>query len=135
MQFQESTKKLNNRHFAIKFDFKFSYTSIESLETTVYEPNKLLKTVYCKPTDWRNFPHYTSLYPRSRIKSISCSQTLRLKKICTETSELCKNLQMLKKLFTNPGFNEKFLDTEFQRISEIERERERDREMHYWHQS
>ena len=41
---------------------------------------------------------------------------------------------MLKKLFTNPGFNEKFLDTEFQRISEIERERERDREMHYWHQ-
>ena len=35
---------------------------------------------------------------------------------------------MLKKLFTNPGFNEKFLDTEFQRISEIERERERKRQ-------
>ena len=93
IQLQEFIKKLNNRHPIIKFDFKFSKTSIEFLDTTVYknkEQNKLLTTVYCKPTDRRNFLHYTSAHPRSLIKSIPYSQALRLKKICAETSELSK---------------------------------------------
>ena len=125
IQLQEFIKKLSNRHPTIKFDFKFSKTSTEFLDTTVYknkEQNKLLTTVYCKPTDRRNFLHYTSAHPRSLIKSIPYSQALRLKKICAETSELSKNLQVLKKSFINRGFKEKFLDTEFQRLSEIERD-------------
>ena len=56
------------------------------------------------------------------IKSIPYSQALCLKKICAETSELSKNLQVLKESFINWGFKEKFLDTEFQRLSEIERD-------------
>ena len=125
IQLQEFIKKLNNHYPTIKFDFKFSKTSIEFLDTTVYknkEQNKLLTTVYSKPTDRRHFPHYTSAYPRSLIKSIPYSQALRLKKICTETSELLKNLQVLKESFINRGFKEKFLDTEFQRFSENERD-------------
>ena len=62
VQLQEFIKKLNNCHPTIKFDLKFSKTSIEFLDTTVYknkEQNKLLTTVYCKPTDRRNF---TTLY-------------------------------------------------------------------------
>ena len=117
--------QLNNRHPIIKFDFKFSKTNIEFLDSTVYknkEQNKLLTTVYCKPTDRRNFLHYTSAHPRSLIKSIPYSQALRLKKICAETSELSKNLQVLKESFINRSFKEKFLDTEFQRLSEIERD-------------
>ena len=54
IQLQEFIKKLNNRHPTIKFDFKFSKTSIEFLDATVYknkEQNKLLTIVYCKPTD------------------------------------------------------------------------------------
>ena len=93
IQLQEFINKLNNRHPIIKFDFKFSKTSIEFLDTTVYknkEQNKLLTTVYCKPTDRRNFLHYTSAHPRSLIKSIPYSQALHLKKICAETSELSK---------------------------------------------
>ena len=73
---------------------------IELLEATVYKSkvqNKLLTTVYCKPTDRRNFLHYTSAHPRSFLTSITFSQALRLKKICAETSELSKNLQLLKK--------------------------------------
>ena len=125
IQLQEFIKKLNNRHPTIKFDFKFSKTNIEFLDTTVHknkEQNKLLTTVYCKPTDRRNFLHYTSAHPRSLIKSIPYSQALRLKKICAETSKLSKNLQVLKESFINRGFKEKFLDTEFQRLSEIERD-------------
>ena len=125
IQLQEFIKKLHNRHPTIKFDFKFSKTSIEFLDTTVYknkEQNKLLKTVYCKPTDRRNFLHYTSAHPRSLIKSIPYSQVLSLKKICAETSELSKNPQVLKESFINRGFKEKFLNTKFQRLSEIERD-------------
>ena len=125
IQPQEFIKKFNNRHHTNKFDFKFSKTSIEFLDTTIYrnkEQNKLLTTVYCKPTDRRNFLHYTSAHPWSLIKCIPHSQALRLKKICIETSELSKNLQMLMESFINRGFNEKFLDTEFQRLSEIERD-------------
>ena len=73
----------------------FSKTSIEFLDTTVYkskEQSELLTTVYCKPTNRRNFLHYTSAYSTSLIKSIPYSQALRLKKICAETSELSKNL-------------------------------------------
>ena len=99
IQLQEFIKKLNNRHPTIKFDFKLSKTTIEFLDTKVYknkEQNKLLTNVYCKPTDRRNFLHYTSAHPRSLIKSIPYSQALHLKKICAETSELSKNLQVLK---------------------------------------
>ena len=83
VQFQEFIKKLKDRHPTIKFDFKFSKTNIEFLDTTVYknkEQYKLLTTAYCKSTDRRNFPHSTSAHPRSQIKSIPYSQALRLKK-------------------------------------------------------
>ena len=125
IQLQEFIKNLNNRHPTIRFDFKFSKTSIEFLDTTVYknkEQNKLLTTVYCKPTDRINFLHYTSAHPRSLIKSIPYSQALRLKKICAATSEISKNLQVLKESFIDRGFKEKVLDREFQRLSEIERD-------------
>ena len=62
VQLQEFISKLSNCHPAIKFNFKYSKTSIKFLDTTVYinkEQNKLLTTVYCKPTDRRNFLHYT----------------------------------------------------------------------------
>ena len=120
IQFQEFIKKLNNHHPTIKLGFKLSKTSIEFLDTTVYknkEQNKLLTTAYCKLTDQRNF-----LHPRSLIKSIPYSRALCLKKICAKTSELLKNLQVLKELFINWSFKEKFLDTEFQRLSKIERD-------------
>ena len=66
IQLQEFIKKLNNRHPTIKFNFKFSKTTIELLDTAVYknkEQNNLLTTVYCKTTDQRNFLHYASAHP------------------------------------------------------------------------
>ena len=57
----------------------------------------------------------------SRCNHLPYNQALRLKKIFTETSELSKNLKVLKESFLNRGFNEKILDTEFQRLPKIER--------------
>ena len=81
----------------------------------------LLTAVSCKPADRIYFLHYTPAHFISLIKSIPYSQALHLKKICAEISELSKNLHVLNESFINRGFNEKLLNTEFQRPSEIER--------------
>ena len=52
---------------------------------------------------------------------IPYNQALCLKKICTGTSEISKNLDVLKGSFINPGFNKKVLDREFKQLSKIER--------------
>ena len=75
-----------------------------------------MTTVFCKLTDWRNFLHYASAHPRSLIQSISYSQGFCLKNICTEISELSKNLQVLKKSIANWSFYKKFLEAEFERL-------------------
>ena len=80
-----------------------------------------MTTVYCKPTDRIIFLHSTSAHSTSLIQSIAYSKAHHLKKISNETSELSKNLHVLKELFTNGGFSEKFLVTEFQRPSKIEK--------------
>ena len=66
--------------------------------------------------------HFTIKFyhPRSLIKSIPYSQALHLKKFCTKVLEPFKNLPVLKESFRNVAFNEKILDTELQRLSEIE---------------
>ena len=79
---------------------------------------KKLNLSYCKPTDRINLLRYTSAHRKSLTKSIPYGQTLRLKKICSETSEL----SFIKESFINRGFNEKFLETELQQLLEIERD-------------
>ena len=75
--------KFNNRNPIIKFDFKYSKTRIELLDTMVYkskEQNKLLTTVYCKATDWTRFLNYTPADHESLKKSIPYSPAFRQKK-------------------------------------------------------
>ena len=110
IQLQEFIKKLNNCHPKIKFDFKFSKTSTEFLDTTVYknkEQKKLLTTVYCKPTDPRNFLHYTFAHPRSLIKSIPYSQVLRLKKNQCQNFRAFKESASVKGIIYKSGFQGK----------------------------
>ena len=117
--------RLNSRHPTIKFDFKYSQSSIEFLDTKIYknkEKNKLLTTIYQKPTDRRNFLDPTSTHPKSLINSIPfSSQALRLKQICSETSGINKYLNDLKESFINRGYKEHFLTDQFNLISEVTR--------------
>ena len=124
VQLQQLNKKLNNCHSTIKSNFKYAKATIELLDTTVFknkDQDKLLTTAYEKPTDRECFLHYTSAHPKSLINSILYSQSLRLKKIHTESSGLSKNLQLLQESFTSWGFNKKCLDTQYQRLSGIGR--------------
>ena len=116
--------KLNKCHPTIKFDFKYSKEQIDFLDTTVYknrQKNKLYTKIYHKPTDQRNFLHHQSAHPKSLIKSIPYAQAIRVKKICSEQSELNKNLDKLKTDFVKRGYNENFVEEQFERISTKER--------------
>ena len=65
IQLLDFITRLNSRRPTIKLDFKYSKYSIEFLDTKIYknkEKNKLLTTIYRKPTDrgiFRILPQYT----------------------------------------------------------------------------
>ena len=82
-QLSDFVTRLNSRHSIIKFDFKYSKSSIVFLDTKLYKnkvKNKLLTIIYWKSTDWRIFLDPTSAHPKSLINSIPFSPALRLKR-------------------------------------------------------
>ena len=80
-------------HPTLKFDAKYSLTSIEFLDTRVYKSTtgKLQTTLYTKPTDRQSYLHSQSYHPSSCKRSIAYSQALRIRRICTEDSEYSKH--------------------------------------------
>ena len=58
-----------------------------------------LTTIYRKPSDPCNTLHYKSAHPKALKDSISYNQAMLMKRICSETSEVIKNLKDLKDAF------------------------------------
>ena len=89
--------QLNTLHPTIKFDVKYSLTSIEFLDTRIYKSTtgKLQTTLYTKPTDRQSYLHSQSYHPSSCKRSIAYSQALRIRRICTEDSEYSKHTAKL----------------------------------------
>ena len=53
--------------------------------------------------------------------SIPYSQALRIKQICSETSEVIKNLKDLKDAFIKRGYHSKIMDHLFERAANVDR--------------
>ena len=67
-------KRLNSRYPIIKFDFKYSQSSTEFLDTKICKKkgnNKSLTTIYRKPTDRRYFLYPNWAHPKWFINSIN----------------------------------------------------------------
>ena len=89
---------LNQKHTKIKFKFTYSRTSTTFLDTKVYKnENETLSTTIRKPSA-RNQKH---------------SQALRIKRVCSETTELIKHLKDLKDAFIKRDYQSKILDNHF----------------------
>ena len=97
---------LNTVHNSIKFDLCSSTHSIAFLDTMVYidEHRKLQTTLYTKPTDTHSYLHFHSAHPRHLKINLPFSQALRLRRICSEDSELTKNMNELITHFTTRGY-------------------------------
>ena len=77
-------EQINKTHSMIKFDYKYSYESIEFLDTLVFKNNRnsLSTKLYSKPTDRPTYTHVTSYQPKSQIQNIPYGQALRVKRMC-----------------------------------------------------
>ena len=105
---------LNRLHPTIKFDAKYSRTSVEFLDTRVYKSNdgKLQTTLYTKPTDRQSYLHSKSYHPQSCKRSIAYSQALRIKKICSDPAEFEVHVRKLSTKLTERGHDAQLVEEE-----------------------
>ena len=85
------------------------------------DKNNNIQTLYRKPTDQQAFLHAKSEHPRSLKGSIPYSQALRLKTICSTSTELDKNCAIIKQKFLDRQYKEKVLDEQIKKVDRIER--------------
>ena len=95
----ELNEKKNNK--TIKFDFQFSPRKTVFLATMLYreENNNSQITLYCTPIDEQAFLLAKSVNQNPLKNSILYSQALRLKTICSTTTEYNKNCAIIKQKF------------------------------------
>ena len=104
-------EKLNSKQKAIKFEHNISHSNISFLDTLIHQDknNSLQTTRYRKPTDQQSYLHAQSYDPNSLKISISYSQALRIKTICSTLTKFKKPCAILKQNVTEDGYEENIL--------------------------
>ena len=117
-------ESLNRHHSTIKFTATWSTESVTILDTTVYiKENGLIGTdLYVKPTDKPQYLRMDSCHLRHCKASISFSQALRLRRICSDDCTYLNRTREFKQYFLSQGYNEQHLEKEFNRAFDITRE-------------
>lgn len=117
-------EELNQLHPTIKFTAKYSKTSIEFLDTKVYksENGKLHTTLYIKPTDRQSYLHNKSYHPNSCKRSITYSQALRIKRICSEPREFVKHVNKLATKLIERGYQHKMINEQIEKANQSNRQ-------------
>ena len=117
------TNGLNKTHKTIKFDYKTSTKQIEFLDTMVYrdEQHKIQTTIFHRPTNQQTYLHAQSNRPKSLKDSIPYSQTLRIKTICSTTSEFNKNCDIITKRFKERGYLENLVNKQVDKVKNMKR--------------
>ena len=83
---------VNSFHPALKFTWGISETSVTFLDINIsVQDNKLATSVHYKPTDSHSYLLYSSYHPSHVKDSIPYSQFLRLRRLCSEHSDLTPN--------------------------------------------
>ena len=123
-QLNEFIKQINTLHPTIKFEANYSFNSINFLDTHIYKnkDGKLCITLHVKPTDRQSYLHHKSYHPTATKRSITYSQALRIRKICTEDSEYLKHSTNLVQKLNLRGYNQKESEDIITKVHAIERE-------------
>ena len=87
---------VNNFHPALQFTWEISETSVSFLDILVsINGNRLTTSVFYKPTDSHSYLLYSSSHPNHTKQSISFSQFLHLRRLCSEDEDFqSKSLEM-----------------------------------------
>ena len=114
---------LNRFHSTIKFELNYSKESVNFLDTTTYIiDNKLHTKLYTKPTDKKQYLHFSSCHPEHVKKAIPYSQALRYRRIIDLDSELKTAINLLEEKFLNRYYDSTLIHTELEKVFDFDRE-------------
>ena len=123
-QLKEFLTTINTLHPTIKFDAKYSFSSINFLNTQIYKSDdgKLHTTVHIKPTGSQSYLHCKSYHPGASKRSIAYSQALRIRRICSEDPEDIRQTKNLIDKLGNRGYDPNKISEVVQNVYKIRRE-------------
>ena len=88
---------LNKFHPNLRFTYEKSREKISFLDVVIkIKEGKITTNLFCKPTDGHQYLHYDSCHAEHIKRSIVFSQTLLMKKICSEKKDLDSNVENLR---------------------------------------
>ena len=89
---------------------------VNFLDVVIKIKNGRLSTdLYSKPVDSHQHLHYSSCHPEHIKKSIICSQTLWLRRICSERKDLKSHVRDLKGWFLRRGYPQRIIEEQVDR--------------------
>ena len=110
----------NNLHPSTKFTHEISNTTISFLDTSSsLSEGELSTDLYCKPTDTNQYLLPSSCHPPHVTKSMSYSQALRIRRICSTDKFLKKQLGQLKNHLKRRGYKQSIIKKSFNKAHEI----------------
>ena len=93
---------VNSFHPALKFTWEISETSVTFLDINIsVQDNNLATSVHYKPTDLHNYLLYSSSHQSHVKDSISYSQFIRLRRLCSENSDFNSKCDEISNFFPN----------------------------------
>ena len=123
-------KYLNQFHPNLKFTFEKSKKKFIFLDLVIKLTDcKIVTDLYCKSTDSHQYLRYDSCHADHIKRSITFSQTLRLKRICSQKSDLDSHLKELKNWFSKRSYPAKVINEQVNRaLRSEENVKEKDEE-------
>ena len=117
------TTEMNKIHPTIKFDVQYSKESINFLDTTVSitKENTIKTTIYKKPTDRKAYLHAKSYHPRRTKEAIAYSQSLRIRRICSDRIDYQSESEQLLKELVERGHEEKCTKSRIDKAKGLDR--------------
>jgi len=109
---------LNGCHHSIKFTSHISTTKVNFLDTNVIKTvdNHIITDLYEKPTDSKNYLHFTSCHPTHTKTSLPYSQFLRIRRICTLESDFLSHSNKLLEAFLERGYSKDILERALNKV-------------------
>ena len=115
--------ELNTKHPSIKFEYEISKERISFLDTEIYiKKGKLYTKIFRKKTDRQTFLSINSEHPKSLKNSISYSQALRIKRICSTKKDFDHYSRELRERFLKQGYPQKLVDEQLEKVDKLVRD-------------
>ena len=123
ISYNQNYSKESGMKSNINFEVNKSTVRANFLDVSVeIKDNVLNTTLYSKPTDAHLYLNKSSNHPRHVLRNLPKGQFIRIRRICSDSSEYIRNSNTLCKFFIKRGYSEKSLQAMVKEVSEIKRD-------------